>query len=1132
MKENPQDEDGPIQLILKTTNDTDNNTANTKTDMTSAPKVCSLAADLLRAVEPLHESLVKLKQTLPTESDVHKHIQCFMLRLDPLLETTTSLVEESADAALNRSTMVVKVASLTDFFHEIKAEDGVGGGVSTGNGSVPHPKAAVKSRAVPTPAKKPPPSKKAPPQLKAKAPPPSKGGKKPPPAKVSGGIVPKLDLQDLSKKTAEAILERVPEDHLIPKAIQWLGITPDKANGTIWENLLKRDRESMTARDWSQRYIAPADASSEGGDLQSNDGSTVVVRPDAPPFKFEVHYPVLNTLFFHDSNAMKKETAKPLSEAVVASARTRSVSSLDPKRAQRIEISLKGCKLYDDFSPIYHTICELKFDEVNPDNNTEAGSTRRKQLDTATVQFLLEVYPTPDEIKLLKNAAASLPPDQRIAPADQFLLELLKIPRFHERAEAVCTKMTFNNDIGIVTEKLAKLLKYCDLALDALSENGLLKPILALILKMGNYINCKSKRTLVCGLQMAALENLKQVKSIDGSKNFIRVVADHIDEQLPLAWKQLEWICTCSETADINPDDCLTILNQLENKVKKVQAELNNPEAKKDLRFVECFKDFVEVSLKRVQDMKGRVDEVKKKLTHLSQILADKARTPKEALEIFKRLDKFGKDLYNSKKEMDVEKALSEKRKARAAAVDKTPLAGKASAPVLKLKAPPQQSKPLTECNSAPRIGTAASLPGSSTADNPPSSFRNSDHPRTPPSSRTETDTTRALLDCTPAQSLHRLPLDPPSRTLKPVATADPLTTPMRGYPRTSLQGAVPKSPPAVTMLHRQGKNLDPSRIPKQQQQRNPPAARMSPRAAPDPMDMYDHQDPMNESHDVEYVLEENLGIHKKPRSTLTHGSSRSTQNALSPDYQNPRMPGYTFQEMQRQRRPARRVVGSPASSHASRYSNKNVVPPIVLTRQDDLDDDCDNDLSDELRGVYQPPLHKGRITCKLSRVPGDVGDEVGSLGSQSSLGSGNMLKQPSPGIRAMRSSAVSPIHLGSQPFASRHRNFFDLDANRPPSSGTPFHTTCPSPPSSRHSIFNPSMSLLTPEMLRTASRPDCTGNGAHWVPNGPSFQMAGSPSARVGPAYSSHMLPTRHPTRHLDLPPHNGRNWQPFPRY
>eukprot|EP01055_Gregarina_sp_Pseudo9_P001468 Gregarina_sp_Pseudo_9__1467@NODE_198_length_3650_cov_4_040432_g183_i0_p1_GENE_NODE_198_length_3650_cov_4_040432_g183_i0NODE_198_length_3650_cov_4_040432_g183_i0_p1_ORF_typecomplete_len1070_score318_84FH2/PF02181_23/1_3e49ABC_tran_CTD/PF16326_5/0_3ABC_tran_CTD/PF16326_5/9_6e02HalX/PF08663_10/0_75HalX/PF08663_10/1_8e04SFassemblin/PF06705_11/3_6CorA/PF01544_18/2_3CorA/PF01544_18/3_5e02_NODE_198_length_3650_cov_4_040432_g183_i04423210 len=869
----------------------------------------------------------------------------------------------------------------------------------------------------------------------------------------------------------------------------------------------------------------------------------------APNFKFEVRYTMLNELFFQNANEKKKEVEKPLSEALVASARTRSVSCLDPKRTHNIEISLKGCKLYDDFSPIYNTICELNFGEqdASQKSNSEV-EMRKKELDPATVHFLSEVYPNPDEIKALKKLATNPPIDQRIAPADQFLLELIKIPRFHERADAVCTKMTFNNDIAVVVDKISKLMKFCDSALHEIRE-GLLKPIFALILKMGNYINCRTKRALVPGLQMAVLENLRQIRSIDGTKSFTRIVAEHIDDQFPMGWKQLEWLCLCSEAADINPDDTLQILHQLEAKIKRIQTELNHPDVQKDQRFIECFKDFADQSAKRIQDMRGRCDEVRGKLMKLAETLADKAKAPKEALEIFKRLDKFGKDLFNCKKEIETEKNALEKRKHRAV-LDRTPLSGKVSAPLLKLK-PPSKSPDTSSTSRSKELqapsSSSSSSSSASTSDLKAPPLPVETTPKTPPR-RADLLTVSPSLVPRKKALLHDDFRETP-RILKAVATADPCATPGSSRHLAEHSAAIPKSPPAVSVLH--GARLstkDALRLSKQRRMGDLALSKSTPRhlltESPRDESLFEFRSRRMPMAEEEIVLEEDLGEasasrHKKSRSHAYHKSVKSMQNVLSPESKHADLnEGYysrLLRDARQQQQNARFLASSrpqpqpPGSSRETQSpyepwqkKSSRLYPEVVVSGDSScLEEETETDLQFDSAMLAPSSLGRRGMSRQLNRVAGDIGDEVISLASQSSFASSNPLgrpaanpqqpgvssaQQPSPSLAGQSLSSLGlgqSAMLGESPSLLRRR--FPLgdggDGVRPGSQQSYVSATGgrASPQSSRHSAqpLGSIFSLTGSHSMLRANLPEyrqLADFGPRLLPQGPRYPVTNSP--------------------------------------
>eukprot|EP01054_Gregarina_sp_Poly1_P000860 Gregarina_sp_Poly_1__859@NODE_1204_length_4788_cov_139_399068_g60_i2_p4_GENE_NODE_1204_length_4788_cov_139_399068_g60_i2NODE_1204_length_4788_cov_139_399068_g60_i2_p4_ORF_typecomplete_len217_score45_75Atg14/PF10186_9/0_038Ribosomal_L30_N/PF08079_12/0_1_NODE_1204_length_4788_cov_139_399068_g60_i2341991 len=198
--------------------------------------------------------------------------------------------------------------------------------------------------------------------------------------------------------------------------------------------------------------------------------------------------------------------------------------------------------------------------------------------------------------------------------------------------------------------------------------------------------------------------------------------------------------------------------------------------------------------MKRIHDLKVRIDEVKSKLLKLGEALADKARNPKEALDIFKRLDKFGKDLFSAKKEIELERSALGKRRQRALQqTERTPLSTKTSAPALKIKPPAPPIPPPRAESHRTSSGTGGLTPMLPEI-RPPQALDESPHKAGP--------TSPAFRRVTEMPPSSRQPETP--RLLKSVATADMTTTPLLIVNRSTQEvlNAMPRSPPAVTMLH------------------------------------------------------------------------------------------------------------------------------------------------------------------------------------------------------------------------------------------------------------------------------------------------------------------------------------------
>lgn len=238
-------------------------------------------------------------------------------------------------------------------------------------------------------------------------------------------------------------------------------------------------------------------------------------------------------------------------------------------------------------------------------------------------------------------------------------------------------RLTFDREVSIVEEKLNRLHNVLKIGCECVSE-GLMRSVLALIVKIGNYVNCNTKRQLVYGISMSSLESLKQIKSIDGKVTFIKLVAEHIDNQMPSAWAQLEWLNQCHDASEISLDDLLQQIGQLEYKIKNIQQELLPSDAQHpntlhtskeiaavDETFTRAFTPFTQNAMQTIAQLKSRLQETHTFLSQLGVLFADKARTPADALLLLRQLGSFGRELLSSHRELQLRREQSERKRNR-----------------------------------------------------------------------------------------------------------------------------------------------------------------------------------------------------------------------------------------------------------------------------------------------------------------------------------------------------------------------------------------------------------------------------------------------------------------------------------
>lgn len=173
----------------------------------------------------------------------------------------------------------------------------------------------------------------------------------------------------------------------------------------------------------------------------------------------------------------------------------------------------------------------------------------------------------------------------------------------------ICRHLTFAEEARACQHKVVKLDRCLTRVLESLNK-GALRAVLALTLRAGNYLNYGNKKGSARGFSLDSLPQLRTVKSIDGSTNFLRyvmnafciaisvcrVIAQTVENQNTLYWTNLkDSIGTCQIAMDVTFEDILALANQLQNKIRKIEKEIERVGSDDEQKFVNVFSEFVHV---------------------------------------------------------------------------------------------------------------------------------------------------------------------------------------------------------------------------------------------------------------------------------------------------------------------------------------------------------------------------------------------------------------------------------------------------------------------------------------------------------------------------------------------------------
>lgn len=395
----------------------------------------------------------------------------------------------------------------------------------------------------------------------AKRAPPPKG---PPPLKLSlkRGVPPKVPGGPSSKilepeasnviKLTDIDFGPAPPLGFEPKRLHWSVIPPNKIIGTIWEDILIKNKEN------SQNIE----------DCKENDLNEL---------KFDMNS-ILEQFFEDKSTLMQKlaiDCNNNTSNTGGASKKYRII--LDSKRSQNIEIALKALQLFDsnnelDLSPIKDMLGYTKQGLIG------GIDAFLKRVSKERLKILLDLYPTPDEIQLLNSAKeedskSTLP----LRSSELFMMNILSLNRFKIRAQCVLAMKTFEEEYQSCLERLIKLEDTVVHIRSSLEKGGILRQILQLILKIGNFLNHGTSRGKSCGFRFHSIELLKNVKSNNSKSNLLKYISKVVYEHSEDMRQKVEVISqSCSEAAPIDIADVYRDMEELGKSVNLIQEELNS----------------------------------------------------------------------------------------------------------------------------------------------------------------------------------------------------------------------------------------------------------------------------------------------------------------------------------------------------------------------------------------------------------------------------------------------------------------------------------------------------------------------------------------------------------------------------
>ncbi|KAL6221556.1 hypothetical protein ACLB2K_004952 [Fragaria x ananassa] len=230
------------------------------------------------------------------------------------------------------------------------------------------------------------------------------------------------------------------------------------------------------------------------------------------------------------------------------------VQLIDHRRAYNCEIMLSKVKV--PLHELMNSVLALEDTALDPDQ----------------VENLIKFCPTKEEIELLKGYKGD---KEKLGKCEQFLLELMKVPRVESKLRVFSFKIQFSSQVS----DLRKSLNVVNSAAEEIRNSVKLKRVMQTILSLGNALNQGTARGAAIGFRLDSLLKLIDTRARNNKMTLMHYLCKVLADQLP------EVLDFCKDLASLEPASKIQLkflaeeMQAVSKGLEKVVQELSTSES-------------------------------------------------------------------------------------------------------------------------------------------------------------------------------------------------------------------------------------------------------------------------------------------------------------------------------------------------------------------------------------------------------------------------------------------------------------------------------------------------------------------------------------------------------------------------
>nr|CAD7404340.1 unnamed protein product [Timema cristinae] len=330
----------------------------------------------------------------------------------------------------------------------------------------------------------------------------------------------------------------------------------------------------------------------------------------ANPADFHVDFKKMEELFCQRAVTT---SPRPQSSPSTLSPAAPEVNLLDNKRSLAVNIFLKQFKQFKRGGVVTGVV-----DTIRKAKGAELGAEK--------LRGLSRLLPEKHELEAIKSYSGN---PAQLGHAELFFLKLSEVPGYALRVEAMLQKEEFSARTSELKPQLTSLVDICN----DLMHNAALRDFLALILKLGNYLNAGSYAGNAVGFRLNALPKLLDTRANKPRFTFLHYI---VEEAQKSSKDALSFITELSYLHDV----ARLSMEGLEEDVRILVKEIRqlNEKLKVDQHGIHPhFQEFLEGALREVDDLEKLAAKVRETWTKLAiHFCEDPLKfQPEECFKIF-----------------------------------------------------------------------------------------------------------------------------------------------------------------------------------------------------------------------------------------------------------------------------------------------------------------------------------------------------------------------------------------------------------------------------------------------------------------------------------------------------------------